>query len=94
MKKQEPINLTESQLKKMINEAVKTKLTEGFVDERMIKKWDYLIDNYGADKVCENLALWLDVSVLEQIIEWFEEEGYFEGSEFDDNYNDEDFEDY
>lgn len=96
MKKQ-TIKINESQLKKIIAEATKRILKEGTTDPIAQKKWDYLIETVGPEHMLSSLYAWNSSNMINKWLEWFDEEGYFEGSPFDsqeEEFDDEeDFED-
>lgn len=62
----------------------KKRIQEGMTtDNPAYEKWDYLIENYGAEKILEQIFLWTSSSKLEEYIQWFEQEGYFENEDYD-----------
>lgn len=82
MKKQ-AIKINESQLMNIIAEATKRILKEGTTDPIIQEKWDYLIEVVGPEQMLSSLYAWNSSNMIEQWIDWFDEEGYFEGSPFD-----------
>lgn len=57
-------------------------------DKEITSKWDYLIDNVGSDKMIENIYCYLDCDTIAKIVEWFEEDGYLD---FYENNNENDY---
>ncbi len=82
MKKQ-VLKINESQLMNIIAEATKRILKEGTIDPIILEKWDYLIEMVGPEQMLSSIYEWNSSDTIEQWIEWFDEEGYFEGSPFE-----------
>ena len=76
------IKINESQLMNIIAEATKRILKEGTTDPIIQEKWDYLIETAGPEQMLSSLYAWNSSNMIEQWIDWFDEEGYFEGSPF------------
>jgi len=81
--KRKTIKLNENQLKRVIAEATKRILREGTSFNDNIEKWQYLKETAGEEQMLECLFQWASSDQIEQWLEWFEEEGYFEGSPFE-----------
>lgn len=85
------VKLNEAQLKKMIAESVKRVLKEGMTpDNPNYEKWETIKEQLGAEQMLLDIFNYLDSSELEQIIEWFDQDYDFFGSE-DEEYNEEDY---
>jgi len=82
MKKQ-VLKINESQLMNIIAEATKRILKEGTSFNDNIKKWQYLKETAGDEQMLECLFQWASSDQIEKWLEWFDEEGYFEGSPFE-----------
>lgn len=79
------VKLTESELKNLIAECVKQRLNEGTTDRLAIAKWEYLSVNCG-EQFLDSIINWLDCDTIDRILEYAEEDGYFEGTEFESGY--------
>lgn len=73
------MKINEKRLKSIIAESLKKVLNEGMLsDNPAFEKWKYLEDMVGAEKMLDCIFRWSSVEQIEQWIEWFEEEGYFD----------------
>ena len=73
------MKINEKGLKSIIAESLKKVLNEGMLsDNPAFEKWEYLEDMVGAEKMLDCIFRWSSVEQIEQWIEWFEEEGYFD----------------
>jgi hypothetical protein len=82
MKKQ-IIKINENQLQHIVAETAKKILKEGTTNMKHIEMFDYLIEMCGAEQVLRCIFDWSDSNRIEQWLEWFKEEGYFDGSQFE-----------
>lgn len=59
-------------------------LKEGMaLDNPSPNKFGYLVNRYGAKKVLNQILEWTDNSQIEEYIQWFEQEGWFENEDYD-----------
>lgn len=73
------MKINEKRLKSIIAESLKKVLNEGMLsDNPAFEKWEYLEDMVGAEKMIDCIFRWSSAEQIEQWIEWFEEEGYFD----------------
>lgn len=73
------MKINEKRLKSIIAESLKKVLNEGMLsDNPAFEKWEYLEDMVGAEKMLDCIFRWSSAEQIEQWIEWFEEEGYFD----------------
>lgn len=77
------IKINETQLMEIIEKSAKRILREGTTNMEHIEMFDYLIEMCGAEQVLRCIFDWSDSSRIEQWLEWFKEEGYFDGSQYD-----------
>lgn len=82
MKKQ-IIKINENQLQHIVAETAKKILKEGTTNMKHIEMFDYLIEMCGAEQVLRCIFDWSDSNRIEQWLEWFKDEGYFDGSQFE-----------
>lgn len=78
------IRLNENDLHKIIAESVKRVLKEGTSDVEVQEKWNWILDNFGAEQMLDCIYAWSSSDQLEQYIKWFESEDYLQG--FDENF--------
>ena len=73
------MKINEKGLKSIIAESLKKVLNEGMLsDNPAFEKWEYLEDMVGAEQMLDCIFRWSSAEQIEQWIEWFEEEGYFD----------------
>ena len=75
------MEIKRSQLKEMI----KRMLREGNSFQDSYDKWQELLYAVGADTMLDCIYQWASIDQKEQWIEWFEEEGYIESYDIDDD---------
>lgn len=86
------IKLNESELRNIVAESVKRILKEGMTaDNPSYEKWETILQHLGAEQMLNDIFEYLDSSMLEQIIEWFDQDYDFFGDEEE---SEEDVDDY
>lgn len=80
------IKLTEGDLHRIIKKAVRGALNEGMTsDNSYYEKWEMIKDILGSDKMVDDIFNYLDSSMLEKIVDWFDNDyDLFENDEEDD----------
>lgn len=73
------IKLTESKLRNMIREAVTKTLNEGTTDETAYERWEYVKEMIGCENMLDDIFNWSSSDQIDEMLGWFEEEGYLEG---------------
>lgn len=75
MMKNRPIRLSEARLHQIIRKNIRKALTEGMTsDNPAYDKWETIKDTIGSDKMLEDIFNYLDSSMLEQLVEWFDQD--------------------
>ena len=73
------MKLDEKKLKTIIAESLKKVLSEGMTtDNPNLDKWMYLQERVGAESMLECIFNWSSSSQIEEWLQWFEDEGYFD----------------
>ena len=73
------MKLDEKKLKTIIAESLKKVLSEGMTtDNPNLEKWMYLQERVGAESMLECIFNWSSSSQIEEWLQWFEDEGYFD----------------
>lgn len=96
MAKKNVIRLTESDIHRIVKESVKRALTEGTTDGRMAGAFFDTFDEMSGHDVASIVYNYLDEDTIRNIVEYLDQDGYFEGTEYEgmfDESEDEDFED-
>lgn len=96
MTKKNVIRLTESDIHRIVKESVKRALTEGTTDGRMADAFFGAFDEMSGHDVASIVYNYLDEDTIRSIVEYLDQDGYFEGTEYEgifDEPEDEDFED-
>ena len=75
--------INEARLNNIVRRTVKRVLREGTTDDSALEKWDWLVEMVGAEHMLSCLLTWASSDQIDQWIEWFDEEGYLEGYEGD-----------
>ena len=89
--KKNSIKLTENSLKDIVAESLKNILKEGMTsDNPYYEKWETIKEQLGSEQMLSDIFNYLDSSQLEQIINWFDQDYDFFGSE-DEEYDEEDY---
>lgn len=74
MKKRQ-IRLSEARLHQIIRKNIKNALTEGMTsDNPAYDKWETIKNAIGSEQMLEDIFNYLDSSMLEQLVEWFDQD--------------------
>lgn len=85
------IKLTESDLHRVIKKYVRKALTEGCADRDVYQKWETIKETLGTDKMVDDIYQYLDSRMIEQLIEYFNQDyDLFEDEDEDDEYDEDD----
>ena len=86
------MKITESKLRQIVKESVKKTLKEGMTsDNPCYEKWYYLVNTFDPELLLDAIFDYLDATQLEKMVGWFEQDGYFEGTEWDELQNNEEY---
>ena len=81
--KKNTIKINEASLRKMVAHTLKSVLKEGTTKDWIYNAWCQLEDTVGAQQMLDCIYNWLSSNQLEQIIKWFEEEGYIDSEDIE-----------
>lgn len=81
------LKLTESQLQNMIQKAVVKVLKEGTFDSDVADKWNWAVENVGAEAMLSELYNWLSHDEMIDFLNHLERNEYLDGYNMEDEYD-------
>lgn len=77
------IRLTESDIHRIVKESVKRALNEGTTDSKIAGAFFDTFDEMSGHDVASILYNYLDTDAIQDVVEYLDQNGYLEGSEYE-----------